>query len=151
MRLAPYPGDDPQQAGQAGSMAGAAAAPIFGWDMAELLTLSNPVRTWRDGLFEFDGVPVKALVLQSMRSSPQIGHFSAELQSGNEAFARFDRLPAGSMLSISITGGAAVQAGAPYRAHPGFLACAQCPGPWRHTANASWCCTAWSRATSCFR
>ena len=103
MRLAPYPGDDPQQAGQAGSMAGAAAAPIFGWDMAELLTLSEPCSDVEDGLFEFDGVPVKALVLQSMRSSPQIGHFSAELQSGNEAFARFDRLPAGSMLSISIT------------------------------------------------
>ena len=103
MRLAPYPGDDPLQAGQAGSMTGPAAAPIFGWDMAELLTLSEPCSDVEDGLFEFDGVPVKALVLQSMRSSPQIGHFSAELQSGNEAFARFDRLPAGSMLSISIT------------------------------------------------
>ena len=53
--------------------------------MAELLTLSEPCSDVEDGLFEFDGVPVKALVLQSMRSSPQIGHFSAELQSGNEA------------------------------------------------------------------
>ena len=103
MRLAPYPGDDALQAGQSGSMAGADAAPIFGWDMADLLNLSEPYSDVQDGLFEFDGVPVKALVLQSMRSSPQIGHFSAELQSGNEAFARFDRLPAGSMLSISIT------------------------------------------------
>ena len=55
------------------------------------------------GLFEFDGVPVKALTLQSLRTQPNIGHFSAERTSGKESFARFDRLPAGCMLSITMT------------------------------------------------
>lgn len=96
LQSAPYPGDDPQQAGGAG-------APLFGWDLSEMLNLSEPVSDLAAGLFEFDGVPVKALALQSMRANPQIGHFSAELQSGKEAFARFDRLPAGCMLSVSVT------------------------------------------------
>ncbi|RRD56504.1 conjugative transfer ATPase [Comamonadaceae bacterium OH2545_COT-014] len=103
LRLAPYPGDDARQAGRLGSDCPEDPAPIFGWDLADQLNLSEPFSDTEAGLFEFDGVPVKALTLQSMRSSPQIGHFSAELQSGSEAFARFDRLPAGCMLSVSIT------------------------------------------------
>ena len=103
LRRAPYPGDNPAQAGQFGAANPADAAPLFGWDMSDLLNLSEPYSDADAGLFEFDGVPVKALALQSMRATPQIGHFSAELQSGNEAFARFDRLPPGSMLSISLT------------------------------------------------
>ena len=95
LRSAPYPGDRPWE-GKDGQ------APIFGLDFSELLNLSEPVSDLDAGLFEFDGVPVKAMALQSLRSNPQIGHFSAELMSGKEAFARFDRLPAGSMLSISV-------------------------------------------------
>lgn len=95
LRSAPYPGDHPWE-GKDGQ------APIFGLDFSELLNLSEPLSDMDAGLFEFDGVPVKALALQSLRTNPQIGHFSAELSSGKEAFARFDRLPAGSMLSISV-------------------------------------------------
>lgn len=102
-RLAPYPGDNASDAGRTGSATPEDAAPIFGWDFSELLNYSEPYSDMEAGLFEFDGVPVKALTLQSLRAAPQIGHFSAELQSGNEAFARFDRLPAGSMLSITVT------------------------------------------------
>lgn len=78
-------------------------APIFGWDMADMLNLSPPVSDLEAGLFEFDGVPVKALTLQNLRTQPNIGHFSAERTSGKESFARFDRLPAGCMLSVTVT------------------------------------------------
>ena len=100
LRLAPYTANDAIEAGQTHRPGG---APLFGWDMSDMLNLSEPRSDMDAGLFEFDGIPVKALALQSMRSTPQIGHFSAELQSGHESFARFDRLPAGSMLAVSIT------------------------------------------------
>ena len=95
MRQLPYPGDTPLQ--DAGDV------PIFGWDMSELLSVNEPRSDIERGFFEFDGVPVKALTLQNLRKQPQIGHFTAELENGKERFARFDRLPSGSMLSVSIT------------------------------------------------
>lgn len=102
LRMAPYPGDNAAQVGRQGA-ASANAAPIYGWDLSEALNLSEPRSNLDKGTFEFDGVPVKAMVLQSLHNAPQIGHFSAELRTGKDAFARFDRLPAGSMLAISIT------------------------------------------------
>lgn len=78
-------------------------APILGLDFAELLNLQPPESDMHAGCFVFDGVPVKALTLQGLRTQPSIGHFTAERQNGHESFARFDRLPAGSMLSIAIT------------------------------------------------
>lgn len=95
----PYPGDQ----SPAHDADGREAAPIFGWDMADLLSVSPPVSDAEAGLFEFDGVPVKALTLDGMRTNPNIGHFTAERSLGKEAFARFDRLPAGCMLSITVT------------------------------------------------
>lgn len=88
MKAAPYPGPHP--------------ATMFDWDLAESLTLSQPRARLVDGHFEFDGVPVKALTLQNLRSEPSVGHFSAEIKNGNECFARFDRMPPGSMLSITV-------------------------------------------------
>ena len=61
---------------------GREAAPVFGWDMADLLSVSPPVSDAEAGLFEFDGVPVKALTLDSMRTNPNIGHFTAERSLG---------------------------------------------------------------------
>lgn len=95
MRQLPYPGDTPLQ--KDGDV------PIFGWDISEHLSLNEPLSNVERGYFEFDGVPVKALTLQNLRKQPQIGHFTAELENGKERFARFDRLPSGSMLSVSIT------------------------------------------------
>ncbi|MDP1896077.1 MAG: conjugative transfer ATPase, partial [Hydrogenophaga sp.] len=95
----PYPGDvSPLKDAD-----GRDCAPIFGWDMSDMLNMTPPVSDVEAGLFEFDGVPVKALTLQSLRTQPNIGHFSAERTSGKESFARFDRLPAGCMLSITMT------------------------------------------------
>jgi len=95
----PYPGDtSPLRDAD-----GRDCAPLFGWDMSDMLNVTPPVSDVEAGLFEFDGVPVKALTLQSLRTQPNIGHFSAERTSGKESFARFDRLPAGCMLSITMT------------------------------------------------
>ena len=97
LRQVPYPGDTPQ------TEKGAEAAPIYGWDLSELLNINEPRSDLARGLFEFDGIPVKALTLQNLRKTPEIGHFTAELSNGTDRFARFDRLPPGSMLSVSIT------------------------------------------------
>ncbi|EPD42967.1 conjugative transfer ATPase [Delftia acidovorans CCUG 274B] len=88
LKTYPYPGPKP--------------ATMFDWDLAESLSLSQPRADHAGGYFEFDGIPVKALTLQNMRSEPSIGHFSAETQTGKESFAKFDRLPAGSMLSMTV-------------------------------------------------
>lgn len=89
---APYPGDrSPSK-----------HAPIFGWGLAEHLSLSEPRSDAQHGLWDFDGVLIKAVTLQNLKKEPDIGHFTAELQSGKERFARFDRLPPNSMLSITV-------------------------------------------------
>lgn len=104
LKRMPYPGDrSVSEDGASEAAQGRTQAPIFGWDLAEMLNLSEPKSNLEAGCYEFDGRPVKALALQSMRQQPQLGHFSAELQSGDESYARLDRLPAGSMLSISVT------------------------------------------------
>ena len=54
-------------------------------------------------MFVFDDKPVRVLTLQGLHRQPQVGHFTAELMSGGKFFARFDRMPPGTMLSFSIT------------------------------------------------
>lgn len=89
LKTAPYPGDE-------------APVGLCDWDLATSLSLSQPCSDLEAGTWKFDGVPVRFMTLQSLRSNPSIGHFSAELKSGKEAFARFDRLPPGSMLSVTV-------------------------------------------------
>ncbi len=99
LRNVPYPGDQSEDA--------RGEAPIFGWDLAEFLNLQCPKSDVEHGCFEFDGVPVKALTLQRVRRNPDVGHLTAERehpgQGHTQLFARFDRLPANSMLSITVT------------------------------------------------
>jgi conjugative transfer ATPase len=101
LRMAPYRGGTPSEIAR-NDCPGRDVAPIFGWDLANVLNFSQPFSDMDAGLWEFDGVPIKAMVLQNMHTQPQVGHFSSELPSGKDSFARFDRLPAGAMLSISI-------------------------------------------------
>lgn len=94
---APYPGSD------AATLDGTdSQAPIFGFDLAEQITLSCPRSDPDLGAWNFDGTFVKALTLQQMTQQPAIGHFTAEREYAEKHFARFDRLPPGSMLSITI-------------------------------------------------
>ena len=90
LEKAPYPGDAPP------------SAAFLDWDLSESLSLSQPYSDLEGGHFEFDGIPVKFLTLQNLRGEPSIGHFSAEIKSGKESYARFDRLPPGCMLSITV-------------------------------------------------
>lgn len=94
---APYPGDDSK-----GVNGAEGDAPIFGFDLAEQVTLSCPRSDPELGAWIFDGVFVKALTLQQITQQPAIGHFTAEREYAEKHFARFDRLPPGSMLSITI-------------------------------------------------
>ena len=94
---APYPG--PSRMGVNGK---ADDAPIFGYDLAEQITLSCPSSDPDLGAWKFDDTYVKALTLQQITQQPAIGHFTAERRYAEKQFARFDRLPPGSMLSITI-------------------------------------------------
>ncbi|HEX7635292.1 MAG TPA: conjugative transfer ATPase [Noviherbaspirillum sp.] len=87
LRKCPYPGDED--------------AP-FGRDFSEQLQLSMPKLDCEEGIVEFDGVPMRALTLQSLRKKPQIGHFTAERKYDDKLYARFDRLPPGAMLCVTI-------------------------------------------------
>ena len=108
LALAPYPGDT-----SGGPDAHGVDCPIFGFDIAESLSLNPPTSDPDLGAWCFDGTLVKALTLQQIKQSPNIGHFTAERLYAEKLFARFDRLPPGSMLSITI----AVKAQHTMRAH----------------------------------
>jgi conjugative transfer ATPase len=96
LRMAPYPGD--------GSLQGDAdTAPVLGMDLSEMLSFSEPASDVQAGVFIFDGKPVRVMTLQGLHRQPHIGHFTAELFNGGKFFARFDRMPPGTMLSFSIT------------------------------------------------
>lgn len=73
-----------------------------GIDLGELLLLSPPRSDSKAGLWFFNDQPVRALALQSLRQLPEIGHFTAERHHADKQFARFDRLPDGTMLSATV-------------------------------------------------
>ena len=89
LNFAPYPGDDDLP---------------YGRDFAELLTLSSPRSDLEKGCWHFDGMPHMALTFQSLRNKPMIGHFTAERQFDDGKFyTLFDKLPDGTVLSVTIT------------------------------------------------
>jgi conjugative transfer ATPase len=78
-------------------------APLpFGTDMGDMLMLSPPVSDPETGTWLFNGKPMRALALQGIREAPQGGHFTAERLYGSKRFARFDRMPPGTMLSCTM-------------------------------------------------
>lgn len=94
LKDAPYPGD------QAATAPG--QAPLFGFDLAEMINLSAPESDLALGAWRFDGVYVKAMTLQQITQQPTIGHITAERRYAEKHFARFDRLPPGCMLSMTV-------------------------------------------------
>jgi conjugative transfer ATPase len=71
-------------------------------DLSECLVQNQPKSDAKRGIWEFDDVKFKALVLQNITDHPQIGHFSAERLMGDKTYALFDRLPANAMLSLTV-------------------------------------------------
>lgn len=81
--------------------AGPESGPVLS-DFSEALNLSQPQSDLSTGTWDFDGVKIKALALQNLVRRPSIGHFTAENTRGKETYALFDRLPTGSLLSMTI-------------------------------------------------
>ena len=88
MQLAPYPGDDNLP---------------FGYDFAEQLTLSMPHSDEATSSWIFDNMPHTVVTVQSLRRAPDIGHFTAERQAGDQVYSLFDRLPEHTIMAITLT------------------------------------------------
>ena len=88
LELAPYPGDDNLP---------------FGYDFAELLTLSLPRSDQATSSWLFDNLPHTVVTVQSLRRAPNIGHFTAERQAGDQVFSLFDRLPEHTVMAMTLT------------------------------------------------
>ncbi|RLA57579.1 MAG: conjugative transfer ATPase, partial [Gammaproteobacteria bacterium] len=88
LQLAPYPGDDNLP---------------FGYDFAEQLTLSMPRSDEKTATWLFDNLPHTVITVQSLRRVPDIGHFTAERQAGDQVFSLFDRLPEHTIMAITLT------------------------------------------------
>jgi conjugative transfer ATPase len=83
----PYPGD--------GQMP-------FGYDFSEKLFYSVPESDHAKGVWYFDNKPHKYVNILGITSLPKIGHISAERSFGNYWFSLVDKMPAGSVLQITV-------------------------------------------------
>ena len=88
LELAPYPGDEQLP---------------FGYDFAELLTLSLPRSDQATASWLFDALPHTVVTVQGLRRAPDIGHFTAERPMGDQVFALFDRLPEHTIMALTLT------------------------------------------------
>ena len=88
LQLAPYPGDDHLP---------------FGYDFAEQLTLSMPRSDPATSSWIFDNMPHTVVTVQSLRRAPNIGHFTAERQAGDQVFALYDRFPEHTIMALTVT------------------------------------------------
>ena len=72
------------------------------FDLGEALFLDWPESDPEAGLWRFGRRSMRALALQHIRQRPDVGHFTAEREMAEDTrLARFDRLPVGTMLSVS--------------------------------------------------
>ncbi|MCB1862659.1 MAG: conjugative transfer ATPase, partial [Gammaproteobacteria bacterium] len=88
LEVAPYPGDENLP---------------FGYDFAECLTLAMPCSDNDTATWWFDGLPHTVVSVQGLRRAPEIGHMTGEQPSGDHVFALFDRLPAYSIMVMTLT------------------------------------------------
>ncbi len=75
----------------------------FGYDFSSLVNLSQPVSDNQHGIWWFDDLPHKAITVDGIRRKPVVGHLTGERKIGENLYAVFDQLPAGTMLSLCIT------------------------------------------------
>ena len=88
LQIAPYPGDEELP---------------FGYDFAEQMTLSMPRSDESTSTWLFDELPHTVVTVQSLRRAPDIGHFTAERQAGDQVFSLFDRLPEHTVMAMTLT------------------------------------------------
>ena len=87
LKRAPYPGDEDLP---------------FGADFADSLVLTPPRSETSTGVWWFDCVPHTCVTIQGLRRPPQPGHYTAERHLGDQAFALFDQMPEGTILTLVI-------------------------------------------------
>ncbi|MDZ7840888.1 MAG: conjugative transfer ATPase [Gammaproteobacteria bacterium] len=85
--VAPYPGDEELP---------------FGYDFAEMLTLSMPRSDAQSATWWFDSLPHKFVTVQGLRRAPAVGHMTAERAMGESVFALFDRLPVHTVMTMTL-------------------------------------------------
>ncbi len=74
----------------------------FSHDLSDLLFLSQPVSDNEKGIWWFDDLPHRVITVDALRRKPFPGHFTGERHVGDNLYAMFDKLPEGSVLSITI-------------------------------------------------
>lgn len=87
LKAAPYPGDEDL---------------AFGYDLGEQLLLNRPRSDSENGIWYFDDMPHAAVSVQALRRVPKNGLFTAERTSGEHTFAMFDRMPEGTVMTMTI-------------------------------------------------
>lgn len=74
-----------------------------GTDFAQRLFFRSPRSDVQAGVWYFDGLPHRAVVVDRLRTPPGIGHLTGELlKGGNATNAVFDQLPAGTIMCITM-------------------------------------------------
>lgn len=87
LKKSPYPGDDEMP---------------FGADFSASLMLGLPHSNHERGIWWFDGLAHKTIVIQNLKRIPDIGLFGAERQVGDRISAVFDETPENTVLVITI-------------------------------------------------
>ncbi len=74
-----------------------------GTDFAQRLFFSQPRSDVENGLWFFDGMPHRVVVLDRLRMPPVTGHLTGETRKGGDAInALFDQAPEGTVLCITV-------------------------------------------------
>lgn len=74
-----------------------------GADFAQTLFFCTPRSDLESGVWQFDGCPHRAVVLDRLRNPPTIGHVTGETRAGGDAInALFDQMPEGTVMCITL-------------------------------------------------
>ena len=74
----------------------------FDHDFSEQLFNSEPVSDHEKGVWYFDGMPHRVMVVDRMRKPPIIGQVAGEIATGDGYNALFDQLPENTMMAITM-------------------------------------------------
>lgn len=74
----------------------------FDHDFAERLFFNEPRSDVEKGLWYFDDMPHKIVVVDQLRNPPKVGQLTGEIRVGDQLNAVFDRLPENTILSITM-------------------------------------------------
>ncbi|MBT0960332.1 conjugative transfer ATPase [Denitromonas iodatirespirans] len=101
--MLPYINPVPDYLGSVREMLDAFALPADGnvvpqFDLGEAIFTDWPESDPDEGIWRFGKRAFRAMALQHMQQSPEVGHFTAERAIADKQVARFDRLPVGAML-----------------------------------------------------